>query len=30
MAETSQANEVFLSHNEVPPEVKVISQGLIQ
>ena len=30
MAETSQANVVFLSHNEVPPEVKVISQGLIQ
>jgi flagellar biosynthesis component FlhA len=30
MAETSQANVVFLSHNEVPPEVKVVSQGLIQ
>jgi flagellar biosynthesis protein FlhA len=30
MAETSQANVVFLSHNEVPAEVKVVSQGLIQ
>jgi flagellar biosynthesis protein FlhA len=30
MAETSQASVVFLSHNEVPPEVKVVSQGLIQ
>ena len=30
MVETSQANVVFLSHNEVPPEVKVVSQGLIQ
>ncbi|MBZ5596269.1 MAG: flagellar biosynthesis protein FlhA [Acidobacteriia bacterium] len=30
MVETSHANVVCLSHNEVPPEVKVISQGLIQ
>ena len=30
MVETSQANVVFLSHNEVPAEVKVVSQGLIQ
>jgi flagellar biosynthesis protein FlhA len=30
MAEASLANVVFLSHNEVPAEVKVISQGLIQ
>jgi type III secretory pathway component EscV len=30
MVETSHANVVFLSHNEVPAEVKVVSQGLIQ
>jgi flagellar biosynthesis protein FlhA len=30
MAEASQSNVVFLSHNEVPAELKVISQGLIQ
>jgi len=30
MAEASLANVVFLSHNEVPAEVRVISQGLIQ
>ena len=30
MVEASRANVVFLSHNEVPAEVKVISQGVIQ
>jgi len=30
MVEASRANVVFLSHNEVPSEVKVISQGVIQ
>jgi flagellar biosynthesis protein FlhA len=30
IAEASMANVAFLSHNEVPVEVKVISQGLIQ
>ena len=30
MVETARANVVFLSHNEVPAEVKVVSQGLIQ
>jgi len=30
MAEASMANVAFLSHNEVPVEVRVISQGLIQ
>ena len=30
MVETAHANVVFLSHNEVPAEVKVVSQGLIQ
>ena len=30
IAEASLANVVFLSHNEVPAEVKVVSQGLIQ
>jgi flagellar biosynthesis protein FlhA len=30
IVEASQASVVFLSHNEVPAEVKVLSQGLIQ
>ena len=30
IVEASRANVVFLSHNEVPAEVKVISQGVIQ
>ena len=30
IAEASRANVVFLSHNEVPAEVKVVSQGLVQ
>ena len=30
IAEASMANVAFLSHNEVPVEVRVISQGLIQ
>jgi len=30
MVEASRANVVFVSHNEVPAEVKVISQGVIQ
>ena len=30
IAEASMANVAFLSHNEVPVEVKVVSQGLIQ
>ena len=30
IAESSLANVVFLSHNEIPAEVKVISQGVIQ
>jgi len=30
IAEAAHANLVFLSHNEVPAEVKVISQGVIQ
>ena len=30
IVEASGANVVFLSHNEVPAEVKVISQGVIQ
>ncbi len=30
IVEASRANVVFLSHNEVPSEVKVISQGVIQ
>src|SRR5579863_8824444 len=30
IAEASMANVAFLSHNEVPVEVKVISQGFIQ
>ena len=30
IVEASRANVVFLSHNEVPAEVKVVSQGVIQ
>jgi len=30
IAEASRANIIFLSHNEVPAEVKVVSQGLVQ
>jgi flagellar biosynthesis protein FlhA len=30
IVEASRSNVVFLSHNEVPAEVKVISQGVIQ
>jgi flagellar biosynthesis protein FlhA len=30
IVEASRANVVFLSHNEIPAEVKVISQGFIQ
>ncbi len=30
IAEASRANVVFLSHNEVPAEVRVVSQGLVQ
>jgi flagellar biosynthesis component FlhA len=30
IAEASRANVIFLSHNEVPAEVKVVSQGLVQ
>jgi len=30
IAEASMANVAFLSHNEVPVEVRVVSQGLIQ
>jgi len=30
IVEASQASVVFLSHNEVPAEVRVLSQGLIQ
>jgi flagellar biosynthesis protein FlhA len=30
IVEASRANVVFISHNEVPAEVKVISQGVIQ
>jgi flagellar biosynthesis protein FlhA len=30
IVEASQASVVFLSHNEVPAEIKVLSQGLIQ
>jgi flagellar biosynthesis component FlhA len=30
MAEPSNRNLFFVSHNEVPMEVKIISQGVIQ
>jgi len=30
IVEASRANVVFLSHNEIPAEVKVVSQGVIQ
>src|SRR6266849_92969 len=30
IAEASRANVIFLSHNEVPAEVRVVSQGLVQ
>jgi len=30
IADASFVNVVFLSHNEIPAEVRVISQGLIQ
>jgi flagellar biosynthesis protein FlhA len=30
IVEASRANVVFLSHNEIPAEVKVVSQGFIQ
>jgi len=30
MAEAAHCNVAFLSHNEVPPEIKVVSLGEIQ